>query len=73
MVFYRYYFGRHSFDLAELAPLPCCDGGLLAILIDFMIFLSPFLDVSRMPMSTLSFLAQLGTPCLVVAVQSCME
>ena len=34
-------------------------GGLLVILIDCMIFLSPFLDVTRMSMSTVSFLTQL--------------
>ena len=41
-------------------------GGLLAILIDCMIFLSLFLDVARMSMSTISFLAQLdpGIFCL---------
>ena len=36
------------------------EGGLLVILIDCMFFLSPFLDVTRMSMSTVSFLAQLG-------------
>ena len=35
------------------------EGGLLVILIDCMIFLSPFLDVTRMSTSTVSFLAQL--------------
>ena len=42
------------------------EGGLLVILIDCMIFLSPFLDVTRMSMSTVSFLAQLdsGILCL---------
>ena len=35
------------------------EGGLLVILIDCMIFLSPFLDVTRMSMSIVSFLAQL--------------
>ena len=35
------------------------EGGLLVILIDCMIFLSPFLDVTRMSMSTVSFLPQL--------------
>ena len=42
------------------------EGGLLIILIDCMIFLSPFLDVTRMSMSTVSFLAQLnfGILCL---------
>ena len=39
--FYRYYFGR-------------CLGGLRVILIGCMIFLSPFLDVTRMLMSTVS-------------------
>ena len=41
-------------------------GVLLVILIDFMIVLSPFLDVTRMSMSTVSFLAQLdsGILCL---------
>ena len=42
------------------------EGGLLVILIDCMIFLSPFLDVTRMSMSTVSFLVQLesGILCL---------
>ena len=40
--------------------------GLLIILIDCIIFLSPSLDVTRMPVSTVSFLTQLysGTLCL---------
>ena len=42
------------------------EGDLLVILIDCMIFLSPFLDVTRMSMSTVPFLAQLdsGILCL---------
>ena len=42
------------------------EGGLVVILIDCMIFLSPFLDVARMSMSTVSFFAQLdsGILCL---------
>ena len=40
------------------------EGGLLVILIDWMIFLSPFLDVTRMSMSTVSFLAQLNSGIL---------
>ena len=36
-------------------------GGLLVILIDCMIFLSPFLNVTRLSMSTVSFLAQLDS------------
>ena len=34
------------------------EGGQLVILLDCMIFLSPFLDVTRMSLSTVSFLAQ---------------
>ena len=40
------------------------EGGLLFILIDCTIFLSPFLDVTRMSMSTVSFLTQLGSGIL---------
>ena len=42
------------------------EGGLLVILIDWMIFLSPFLDVTKTSMSIVSFLAQLesGILCL---------
>ena len=42
------------------------EGGLLVILMDCMIFLSSFLDVTRMSMSTVSFLTQLdsGILCL---------
>ena len=39
------------------------EGGLV-ILIDFMIFLSPFLDVTSMSMSTVSVLAQLDSGIL---------
>ena len=63
-LFYRYYFGRCSSELAELVPLLIVEGGLLVILIDCMIFLSPFLDVTRMSMSTVFFLAQLGSGIL---------
>ena len=41
-LFYRYYSGRCSSELAQLVPLPFSQGGLLIILIDCMIFLSPF-------------------------------
>ena len=44
-LFYRYYFDRCSAELAQLGPLPFFVGGLLVILIDCMIFLSPFLGV----------------------------
>ena len=36
------------------------EGGLLVILIECMIFLSPFLDVKRMSISTVSFVVQLS-------------
>ena len=63
---YRYYFGRCSSELAQLVPLLFSREILLIILIDCMIFQSPFLDVTRMSMSTVSFLAQLdsGILCL---------
>ena len=62
-LFYRYYFGRCS---SELVPFLILEGDLLVILIDCMIFLSPLLDVTRMSMSTVSFLAKLdsGILCL---------
>ena len=62
-LFYRYYFGRCSSELAELVPL-ILEGDLLVILKDCMIFLLPFLDVTRMSMSTVSFLAQLDSGIL---------
>ena len=40
------------------------EAGLLVILIDCMIFLTLFLDVTRMAMSTVSLLAQLGSGIL---------
>ena len=42
-LFYRYYFGRCSSELAKLVPL-ILEGGLLVILIDCMIFLSQMLQ-----------------------------
>ena len=40
------------------------EGGLRVNQIDYMIFMSPFLDVTRMSMSTVSFLAQLDSGIL---------
>ena len=57
-LFCRYYFGRCSSELGQGR-----EGGLLVILIDYMIFLSPFLDVTRKSTST-GFLAQLDTGIL---------
>ena len=55
-----YFFGSCSSELVQLVALPCFWGRLLVIWIDCMIFLSPFLDVARMSMSTVSFLPQLN-------------
>ena len=63
-LFCRYYFGRCSSELAQLVPLPFFKAVLLIILIDCMIFLLLFLDVTRMSMSTVSFLAQLDSGIL---------
>ena len=37
-LFYRYYFGRCSAELAQVVPLPYFHGGLLVVLINCMIF-----------------------------------
>ena len=62
-LFYRYYFGICRFHFLFL------EEDLLIILIDYMIFPSPFLDIARMSMSTVSFLTQLdsGIICLLNA------
>ena len=64
--FYRYYFGRCSSDLAKLFPLPYSWGRSTCYSDRLHNFLSPFLDVTRISMSTVSFLAQLdsGILCL---------
>ena len=64
ILFYRYCFGRCSSELAQLVPLHILEGTLLVILIDFMIFPSPFIDVTRMSVSTVRFLEQLGSAIL---------
>ena len=60
---HRYYFCRCLSELAQMVPPQMVP---LIILMDCMIFLSPFLDVTRMSMSIVSFLAQLdsGILCL---------
>ena len=60
---YRYYFGGCSSELAQLVPLPFFFvGGLLVFF------------VKRFPVSfNLFVLLLLVTPCLVVAVQPCIE
>ena len=53
-LFNRYCFGRCSSELVQLVPLSTgfLKGGLLVVLINRMIFLSSFLDVTRISMST---------------------
>ena len=58
---YRYYFDRCSSELAQLIPLPYSRESSLSL---FMIFLSPFLDVTRMSMTTVSFFTQLHSGIL---------
>ena len=57
---YRYYFGRCSSELAELVPLPFSQGGSTRYSDRLHDYLSPFLDITRMSMSTVSFLPHLG-------------
>ena len=53
-LFYRYCCGRFSSELTQLVPLLFLEGGLLVILIDCLIFLSPLLEVTIMSKSTFS-------------------
>ena len=57
ILFYRHYFGRCSSELNWLNWFLSLilEGGLPVILIDCIIFLSPFLNVVRMSMSIVSF------------------
>ena len=65
-LFSRYYFVRCSSELAQLVPLPYARGGFTRYSDRLRDFLSPVLDVTRMYMSTVSYLAQLdyGILCL---------
>ena len=65
-LFYRYYLRNVLRNWLNWFHFLFLGGGLHVTLIDCMIFLSPFLDVIRMSMSTVSFLAQLdsGILCL---------
>ena len=58
-LFYRYYFGRCSSELAQLVPLSFTRGRSTRYSDRLHDFSSPFLDVARMSMSTVSFLAHL--------------
>ena len=69
LIFFSFLFSFLSYFLSVF--LSFCHflflkGGLFVILRDCMIFLSPYLDVTRMSMSTVSFLAQVdsGIFCL---------
>ena len=52
------YFGRYSFELAQLTHFLIFQEGQLIIPRDCMFFMSTFLDVTRISMSTVSFLTQ---------------
>ena len=65
-LFYRYYFGRCFKNWFNWFHFLFLEGGLIVILIDCIIFLSPFLVVTRMSMSTVAFLAQLDSGILCV-------
>ena len=53
---YRYLFSRCSSELAELVPIPHYGGRSNCYSIGCTIFLTPFPDIIRMSMSTVSFL-----------------
>ena len=57
-------------DLALELQIQILEGGLLLIPIDCMTFLLPFLDVTRMSMSTVSLLAQLNSGILYLYMLS---
>ena len=54
-LFYRYYFGKCSLNWLNWFYFLSLEGGLLVILIDCMIFLPPFLNATRMSMSTVQY------------------
>ena len=62
--FYRYYLVDVLQNCLDWFHFLFLEGGLLVILTDYMIFQSPFLDVTRMSMSIISFFAQLDSGIL---------
>ena len=63
-LFYGYYFFKYLSELAQLVPHPySCR---FTFLLDWIIFMSPQIDVIRMSMSAVSFFVWLDTriPCL---------
>ena len=63
-IFYGYYFRRCSSELAVQVPLPYSQGRSTHYSNRLHIFLWPFLDVTRMSMSTVSLLSQLDSEIL---------
>ena len=65
-IFHSYLFGSYLSELTQLVPLPYSQGRLIRYSGRLHDFLSLFLDVTRMSMSTVSFFAQLysGNFCL---------
>ena len=63
-LFYRYYFGRCSSELAQLVPLSFSRERSTHYSDRLHDFWSPFLDAKRMFVSTVSFLAQFGSGIL---------
>ena len=59
-LFYRYYFGRYL-NWVNWFHFLNIEGGLLVVLIDCMNFMSPFLDVMSISMSTVLFRTQLNS------------
>ena len=57
-LFFKYYLVDVLQNWLNWLHFPFLEGGLLVTLIDCMIFLSPFLDVTRISVSTVSFLAE---------------
>ena len=66
ILLYRYYFGGCSFDLTKPVPIPCSRRRSTHFSDRLHDFLSMFLNVTRLPMSTVSLFAQLdsGILCL---------
>ena len=64
-LFYRYYFGRCCSELAQPVPLPFSRGRSTRYFDRLHDFLSPFLDVTRMSMSTVSRTAKLWNSLLL--------
>ena len=63
-LFYRCYFGRCSSELAKLVPLPYSQGRSTRYSDRLHDSMSLFLDATRISMSTVSFLARLGSGIL---------